>query len=136
MPSLSLTVAVTISILSVTAQNNGAGKLHAIGFDTFNTFSCEYNSSNILAQANAIRNVWGKSITQSWRINRDIKPWWNSIASIIDQASFNYRLTDFYGRNDMDIMEVGNTGAGILWGILPTVRPSLTSQLGVCLSRP
>jgi hypothetical protein len=54
---VSLTVAVTLAILSVTAPNNGAGKLPAIGFDTFNAFSCEYNSSNILAQANAIRNV-------------------------------------------------------------------------------
>ena len=56
--------------------------------------------------------VWGKIMAQSWRINGDIKPWWDSIASIIDQASFNYWSTDFYGRNDMDIMEVGNTGAG------------------------
>jgi alpha-galactosidase len=38
--------------------------------------------------------------------------WWSSIASIIDQASFNYWSTDFYGRNDLDIMEVGNTSKG------------------------
>jgi alpha-galactosidase len=54
--------------------------------------------------------VWGHRLGQSWRINGDIKPWWSSIASIIDQASFNYWSTDFYGRNDLDIMEVGNTG--------------------------
>ena len=254
MPSLSLTVALTLAIRSVTALNNGVGKLPAMGYDTFNAFSCDYNSSNVLAQANAMKNkglvdagynfiilddcyalknrstdgymvadpekfpygiknftasikalgisasaysdsgyetcagypgswdheeqdletwmdwgfnylkydncfipfdnitqvnmlgryqkmaaaiaklsedtktepflfslcewgwqqpwVWGNSIAQSWRINGDIKPWWDSIASIIDQASFNYWSTDFYGRNDMDIMEVGNTGAG------------------------
>lgn len=56
--------------------------------------------------------IWGSRISQSWRINGDIKPWWSSIASIIDQASFSYWATNFYGRNDMDIMEVGNTGQG------------------------
>lgn len=56
--------------------------------------------------------IWGGRISQSWRINGDIKPWWSSIAAIIDQASFNYWATGFYGRNDMDILEVGNTGQG------------------------
>lgn len=56
--------------------------------------------------------IWGRRLSQSWRINGDIKPFWSSIASIIDQASFNYWATDFYGRNDMDILEVGNTGQG------------------------
>ncbi len=56
--------------------------------------------------------IWGRTLSQSWRIDGDIKPYWSAIASIIDQASFNYWSTDFYGRNDMDIMEVGNTGQG------------------------
>jgi len=56
--------------------------------------------------------VWGKHLAHSWRINGDIKPFWSSIASIIDLASFNYWSSDFYGHNDMDIMEVGNTGTG------------------------
>jgi alpha-galactosidase len=56
--------------------------------------------------------LWGKRLSQSWRINGDIKPWWASIASIIDQASFSYFANDFYSHNDMDIMEVGNTGQG------------------------
>jgi alpha-galactosidase len=56
--------------------------------------------------------VWGGRLGQSWRIDGDIKPWWNSIAAIIDQASFIWYATDFYGRNDMDIMEVGNTDQG------------------------
>jgi len=56
--------------------------------------------------------IWGNRLSQSWRINGDIKPWWSSIASIIDQASFNYWASNFYGHNDMDILEVGNTGQG------------------------
>lgn len=56
--------------------------------------------------------LWGSHISHAWRINGDIKPWWSSIASIIDQASFSYFASNFYGHNDMDIMEVGNTGQG------------------------
>ena len=56
--------------------------------------------------------IWGKRLGHSWRINGDIKPWWNSLASIIDQASFQYWSSDFYGHNDMDMLEVGNTGQG------------------------
>jgi alpha-galactosidase len=56
--------------------------------------------------------VWGRSIGQSWRINNDIKPWWSSIATIITQASYQFWASDFYGHNDLDIMEVGNTGKG------------------------
>ncbi|KAI9712428.1 MAG: hypothetical protein M1820_001641 [Bogoriella megaspora] len=56
--------------------------------------------------------LWGSKIAHSWRINGDIKPWWSSIASIIDQASFSYFASNFYGHNDMDMMEIGNTGQG------------------------
>jgi alpha-galactosidase len=56
--------------------------------------------------------VWGKQIGQSWRINNDIKPYWSSIATIITQASYQYWASDFYGHNDLDIMEVGNNGKG------------------------
>ena len=56
--------------------------------------------------------IWGKRLGHSWRINGDIKPWWNSLAAIIDNASFQYWATDFYGHNDMDMLEVGNTGQG------------------------
>ncbi|KXL44157.1 glycoside hydrolase family 27 protein [Acidomyces richmondensis BFW] len=56
--------------------------------------------------------IWGRRISQGWRIDGDIKPYWSAIASIIDQASFQYWASDFYGRNDMDILEVGNTGQG------------------------
>ncbi|KAF3043915.1 hypothetical protein E8E11_002771 [Didymella keratinophila] len=56
--------------------------------------------------------IWGKRLGHSWRINGGIKPWWNSLAAIIDNASFQYWATDFYGHNDMDMLEVGNTGQG------------------------
>lgn len=56
--------------------------------------------------------IWGKRLGHSWRINGDIKPWWNSLTAIIDNASFHYWATDFHGRNDMDMLEVGNTGQG------------------------
>ncbi|CAJ2503974.1 Uu.00g113680.m01.CDS01 [Anthostomella pinea] len=56
--------------------------------------------------------VWGKKLSQSWRIDGDIKPYWSAIAAIIDQVSFQYWSSDFYGHNDMDILEVGNTGQG------------------------
>lgn len=56
--------------------------------------------------------IWGSRLGHSWRINGDIGPYWASVASIIDVASFNYWSTDFYGHNDMDVMEVGNSGQG------------------------
>ncbi|KAK5108871.1 hypothetical protein LTR62_007761 [Meristemomyces frigidus] len=56
--------------------------------------------------------IWGKQISQAWRIDGDIKPYWSAIAAIIDQVSFQYWSSDFYGHNDMDILEVGNTGQG------------------------
>jgi alpha-galactosidase len=63
--------------------------------------------------------IWSHRLSHSWRINGDIKPWWSSIAAIIDQASFSYWATDFYGRNDLDIMEVGNTDQGTpAWALL------------------
>lgn len=57
-------------------------------------------------------SVWAKRLGQSWRITGDIKPWWSLLADIINTASFSYWDTDFYGRIDMDILEVGNTDQG------------------------
>jgi alpha-galactosidase len=54
--------------------------------------------------------VMGKRLGHSWRINGDIKPWWSSLTTIIDLASFHYGVTDFYGRNDLDMLGIGNTG--------------------------
>jgi len=52
--------------------------------------------------------LWGKRLGQSWRTTDDIGPNWDSLASIINQNSFISWASDFYGRNDMDILEVGN----------------------------
>ncbi|KAK0302304.1 hypothetical protein LTR74_018051 [Friedmanniomyces endolithicus] len=56
--------------------------------------------------------VWGRRLSQAWRIDGDIKPYWSAIAAIIDQVSFQYWASGLYGHNDMDILEVGNTGQG------------------------
>ncbi|KAI0725087.1 glycoside hydrolase superfamily [Fomitopsis betulina] len=52
--------------------------------------------------------LWGANMANSWRVDNDIAASWDSIASIINQASFISLATNFYGRNDMDILEVGN----------------------------
>ena len=57
--------------------------------------------------------VWGRQMSQSWRIDGDIKPDWQALSTIIDQASFEYWGSDFYGHNDMDLLEIGNIGQGI-----------------------
>jgi len=56
--------------------------------------------------------IWGRRLSQAWRIDGDIKPYWSAIAAIIDQVSFQYWASGLYGHNDMDILEVGNTGQG------------------------
>ncbi|KAK4145640.1 putative alpha-galactosidase B [Dichotomopilus funicola] len=56
--------------------------------------------------------VWGARLGQSWRIGGDIRPWWSALSSIINQASFIASSTKFSARNDLDILEVGNTGVG------------------------
>ncbi|KAI0750591.1 glycoside hydrolase [Irpex lacteus] len=52
--------------------------------------------------------LWGKTIAQSWRTTGDIEANWASIANLINYNSFITYGTDFNGRNDMDILEVGN----------------------------
>ncbi|KAF8623186.1 hypothetical protein AX17_007511 [Amanita inopinata Kibby_2008] len=44
----------------------------------------------------------------SRKIDYFTDPVWRSIASIINQNSFYASASDFYGHNDMDILEVGN----------------------------
>lgn len=52
MLSLSL-IAATLAG-SVSALNNGVGKLPKMGYDTFNAFACDYNQTTVLAQAEAM----------------------------------------------------------------------------------
>jgi alpha-galactosidase len=54
--------------------------------------------------------LWARRLGQSWRTTGDIWPGWESLASIINENSFFAFATDFYGRNDLDILEVGNGG--------------------------
>jgi len=52
--------------------------------------------------------LWGKTQGQSWRTTGDIVPNWDSITSIINFNSFLTSNTDFYGHNDMDMLQLGN----------------------------
>ncbi|KAG7444754.1 glycoside hydrolase family 27 protein [Guyanagaster necrorhizus] len=54
--------------------------------------------------------LWARNLGHSWRTTDDISARWSSIASIINQNSFHAWASDFYGHNDMDILEVGNKG--------------------------
>ncbi|KAF8438048.1 glycoside hydrolase family 27 protein [Boletus edulis BED1] len=67
---------------------------------TFTFSLCEWGWSQVW--------LWGASMAHSWRIDNDIGPYWSSIATIINAASFVTQATDFYGRNDPDILEIGN----------------------------
>ncbi|KAH7875279.1 glycoside hydrolase superfamily [Lentinula edodes] len=52
--------------------------------------------------------LWARKLGQSWRTTDDIDADWDHLASIINQNSFITWASDFYGHNDMDILEVGN----------------------------
>ncbi|EGO03621.1 glycoside hydrolase family 27 protein [Serpula lacrymans var. lacrymans S7.3] len=52
--------------------------------------------------------LWGASLSHSWRIDGDIEANWDSLASIINTVSFITQATNFYGRNDLDMLEIGN----------------------------
>ncbi|KAF5357190.1 hypothetical protein D9756_006384 [Leucocoprinus leucothites] len=52
--------------------------------------------------------LWARRFGQSWRTTDDIGPTWSSIASIINENSFISWASDFFGHNDMDMLEIGN----------------------------
>ncbi|KAI0070323.1 glycoside hydrolase [Panus rudis PR-1116 ss-1] len=54
--------------------------------------------------------LWGKQLGQSWRTTGDIGPNWSSLTNIINFNSFITSATDFYGRNDLDMLQLGNGG--------------------------
>ncbi|KAF7319163.1 Alpha-galactosidase [Mycena chlorophos] len=54
--------------------------------------------------------LWGSTIGHSWRVTGDIAPQWSSLASIINFNSFITQATNFYGHNDMDMLQLGNGG--------------------------
>ncbi|KFY98616.1 hypothetical protein V498_01375 [Pseudogymnoascus sp. VKM F-4517 (FW-2822)] len=55
---------------------------------------------------------WAPRISNAWRIDGDIRPYWSAIAKILLLASTSYGATDFYQHGDMDMLEVGNSGRG------------------------
>ncbi|KAJ7060905.1 glycoside hydrolase superfamily [Mycena amicta] len=54
--------------------------------------------------------LWGATQGHSWRITGDIAPQWDSLAAIINFNSFITQATDFFGHNDMDMLQLGNGG--------------------------
>ncbi|GLB45186.1 putative alpha galactosidase A [Lyophyllum shimeji] len=52
--------------------------------------------------------IWARRLGQTWRTTEDIAANWPSLSSIINKNSFISWASDFYGHNDMDILEVGN----------------------------
>ncbi|KAJ7060900.1 glycoside hydrolase superfamily [Mycena amicta] len=54
--------------------------------------------------------LWGATMGHSWRVTGDIAPRWDSLAAIINFNSFITQATDFYGHNDMDMLQLGNGG--------------------------
>ncbi|KAJ8075060.1 hypothetical protein PM082_019387 [Marasmius tenuissimus] len=52
--------------------------------------------------------LWARRLGQTWRTTDDVSEGWSSIASIINENSFITWASDFFGHNDMDILEIGN----------------------------
>lgn len=52
--------------------------------------------------------TWGPPIANSWRIYDDIQPNWPRITAILNNASFIGTYSNFYGHNDLDMLENGN----------------------------
>lgn len=52
--------------------------------------------------------LWARKFGQSWRTTGDIGANWKSVMDILNQNSFITWASDFYGHNDLDILEVGN----------------------------
>jgi alpha-galactosidase len=50
--------------------------------------------------------LWGKEQGQSWRTTQDIEPKWSSISYIINNNSFITYAADFYGHNDLDMLQL------------------------------
>ncbi|KAK0202017.1 glycoside hydrolase family 27 protein [Desarmillaria ectypa] len=52
--------------------------------------------------------LWARRYGQSWRMTDDIGANWASIASIINSISLHSWASDFYGHNDLDMLQIGN----------------------------
>lgn len=52
--------------------------------------------------------TWANETGNSWRMSNDVQPTWGDITRIINMNSFLGDYTGFTGRNDPDMLEVGN----------------------------
>lgn len=51
---------------------------------------------------------WGNDTAISWRMSGDISASWASVLNILNINSFHMNSVNFWGRNDADMLEVGN----------------------------
>ncbi|KAK8079683.1 hypothetical protein PG997_007501, partial [Apiospora hydei] len=68
---------------------------------------CIWGHANVAA--------WGNATGHSWRMYSDIYPAWagarqgsQALMPILNQAAFYWNVSGFWGRNDWDMLEVGN----------------------------
>ncbi|KAG7098845.1 hypothetical protein E1B28_000748 [Marasmius oreades] len=54
--------------------------------------------------------TWGARVGHSWRMGGDAVPQWSYVVSAITNNVQYLSSIDFYGHNDMDMMEIGNKG--------------------------
>ncbi|KAF5314739.1 hypothetical protein D9611_007253 [Ephemerocybe angulata] len=52
--------------------------------------------------------LWARRLGHSWRTTDDINASWGSITDLLNRNSFISWASDFFGHNDMDMLEVGN----------------------------
>ncbi|KAG9087119.1 hypothetical protein FS749_003154 [Ceratobasidium sp. UAMH 11750] len=62
----------------------------------------------MLVAGNANVWTWGARVGHSWRMSGDSSASWSYITSIIKQNVQYLQYVDFWARNDMDMMEIGN----------------------------
>ncbi|KJA22594.1 glycoside hydrolase family 27 protein [Hypholoma sublateritium FD-334 SS-4] len=83
--------------------------------------------------------VWGAQLGHSWRTTGDLSTQWETLTAVINFNSFLTQATNFYGRNDMDILQLGNGGLTFeeakshftAWALMKSpllVRQSLSHQ--------
>ncbi|KUJ16512.1 alpha-galactosidase 1 [Mollisia scopiformis] len=61
---------------------------------------CEWGQADVV--------TWGNATGNSWRMSGDINPWWARVAEILNENTFLLNSVNFWGHNDMDMLEIGN----------------------------
>lgn len=127
---------------NVPSQFNDQYSYSPEGFSTNAPNGYDWGTSNTAKRFNAMRDAllkqdrtiqyslcawghahveqWGNGTGHSWRMWGDIMPSWKGnnqgswgVTPIINQASFLWNTTNFWGHNDWDMLEVGNGGLTI-----------------------